>query len=422
MKESRYKQLMDFVPATTDSHSILRNIRIMRLFPKLNQAALVRRRTVTKRTFTFAPNLGFVEPLENPDIGGNWSRFESLSEVGDGGGVEPSVIEPTIPDFHELSSSGYNGRLAAAYQSSNRSQKILGLAESMRALGERPSGALSYNYILSALLEAGRRKDAFALLREMESRKLSPDIFTFELLLRDLSQNEAMAVTVDELFHLMQIRYGLEPSAQCWHARLQAWMSRFNENRVIQLLGEFRAKGKIRFDGEMYYSLLRLALHRNLWSVFGHIMDLASSTPANSQTLLTTKHYYGLWLARHTRLVPRMVPHLRSIFKKLDRAVLDEGSYARLLYFATRMGNSIADLAFLALSKLSTLYAHDGTLALPRIYLEAYVECINTETSEEYFRPPSSIESKMIVKHVELAQKIQSILSTTTSDNDKMGL
>jgi pentatricopeptide repeat protein len=313
-------------------------------------------------------------------------------------------IHPQLPSFHELSCGGYNGRLAVAYRSAHRMQNILSVMETMTSAGERPASTLSYNYILCALLESGRPKDALSLLREMETRGLQPDVFTFEILLLELSKDSVMAVTVDELFHLMRVRYQLVPTGLCWHARLRAWMSRRNEQRVLQLVASTLS---LRIDPNLYCTLCRLALNRNLWEVVEYLFSLFE----NGGIRLTAQQYYRLWQTRHGRISPRMVPAARIIFDKLDRLLLDEGTYVRLLYFCSRIGNSVSDLAFVAFRKLTMICREMGETALPKMYLEAYVACLEKETDKTYQRPPYRIVSRLDPRHVELARKINILLN-----------
>jgi pentatricopeptide repeat protein len=314
-------------------------------------------------------------------------------------------VQPRLPSFHELSSGGYNGRLAMAYRSPNRVQNIMSIADTMMTAGERPVSTMSYNYILSALLDSGQQKKALCLLKEMEQHNILPDAFTFELLLLELSKDSVMAITVDESFQLMKVRYELKPTTICWFARIRAWMTRRNEVRVIQLVTEMQRN--VRVDPDLHCSLARIALQRNLWSVAGHFFKHFESS---SEIKLTSMQYFRLWQVRQGRPNPRMVPMLRWLFANLDGLILDEGSYARLLYFCSRMGNTLADLSFLAIRKLAAIYKEPTESTLPRVYLKAFVDCCNTETDPMFLRPPYLIESRLEEKHLELARKVQALL------------
>lgn len=318
-------------------------------------------------------------------------------------------IKTVLPSFHKVSCGGYNGRLAMAYRSKDGTNAILSILETMKATGERPTNTLAYNYILSALLEAGHGREALQLLREMEMRDIQPDSFTFELLLLDLSKESVMAITVDELFHLLRVRYGLKPTPLCWLGRLCSWMSRQNEGRVIQLAEEMRRT--VRADPGVYATLARLAVQRNLWCTVTYFLELFQTHTDEIQ--LSSQHYYSLLQAKQGKMNPLMIPLLRFLLEKLDPLQLDEGIYARLLYFAARIGEAVSDLAYISIRKLCLIYKDNqggNGISLPRNYLEAYVDCLRTTTDPALLRPPYKVISKTDPLHRQLAQKIQSRL------------
>lgn len=177
-----------------------------------------------------------------------------------------------VASYHDITAGGYNGQLAAAYRSSLRATQIVEIMQTMRAAGERPTNTLTYNYLISAMLECKERRKAFDLLKEMEARGMQPDLFTFELLLSDLSQEGGMAVTVDELFDLMWRRYKIAASSACWTARFRVWLAKPCQQRALQLFEEMRAcDGRARRDPEVYYILLKIASLRNQWETLSHV-------------------------------------------------------------------------------------------------------------------------------------------------------
>lgn len=328
-------------------------------------------------------------------------------------------VNHVIPSYHELSCSGYNGRLALAFRSANRSTHILSIMETMRAAGERPTNVLCYNYMLVALLDVGRRRDAFYLLHDMETRGMTPDIFTFELLLLDLCRQPTMAITVEEMFSLMQARYGLQPSSVCWDARLRAWMGRNGEHRVLQLFEEMRTNGgRVANDPQFYASAARVAFMRGSWTLL--VQMLARIGSGEDQVNWTSHQWYSLLQSRITRLSLQCVPILRIIMNRLSGSLLDEGSYVRILYLCATIGNATADLAFIALSKLSRIYAQtepeDGRpMALPRAHLEAFVECVECPYQPQHSAVPFNLESKLEIKHQEIAHRIRSLITPAPS-------
>lgn len=330
---------------------------------------------------------------------------------------ETSATEqPHLPSFHEISSGGYNGQLARAYQGGDRVRSTLAIMDTMRRAGQRPGNIQTYNYLLAALLESGARRTAFHLLRDLEARGLVPDIFTFEVLMGHFAGESVMAVTVDELFHLMQIKYGLVPSSYCWSARLRAWMGRANEQRVLLLLRELQERGgRAAKDPALFAAVARVAYGRSHWAVLEETLALLRG-PARIQ--LTSPQWFSIWMARYDRLVPQAVPYARQILAQLECFAMDEGCYVRILYFAAVFGDAAADLALLALSKLSILYAQDGApgrpAALPRSYLEAFVRCVRHHTTPDWALPGHSLESAMerpdSTKYTDLCSKIESLL------------
>jgi pentatricopeptide repeat protein len=296
-------------------------------------------------------------------------------------------------------------------------ERLLEIMRQMRANGERPAGLITYNYMFSALLEAGQRSEAFSLLKEMEARSITPDIFTFEIFMKSLCDNRALAMTVEELFQLMKVRYKLEPSPACWEARLCAWLSPQQEGRVIQLLGEMREEGKARYCAALYGHLLVCAVRCGAWNVASHILALvvprAPGVPADQfNVVLPAKLYEHLLTTRGSRMSVSGVPVLRTALAQLDRAhgSVGEGAYVHILYFASSIGSALADMAFHVLSKLSMMYSAQGVHALPRPYLEAYVECVNGQTDEKYLRHPYYLQAKLEPRHIELSRKIETLL------------
>lgn len=320
------------------------------------------------------------------------------------------AIAASLPTFHEMSAGGYNGRLARAFIGRHRTATILELMTKMRRLGERPTTVLSYNYLLSALLSTGARRDAYLLLREMEERGMSPDVFTFEQLLYDLAKDEGLAVTVEELFQLMSIKYGLKPSASCWSSRIRVWMARFNELRVLNLFEEMRTTDpRVATDVTLYVAVARSAVLCALWDVASHVLSCITPTatsnhhskeifveyqksdvqPTNPPIIFTNQDYYELLTIRYRLHDPQQVPILRFVLQQLDSSqmLLDEGVYVRILYFAARIGNAVGDLAYFALQRLVRLYGRgisdNSSVVLPRHYLEAYVHCIDTASNAD---------------------------------------
>lgn len=372
---------------------------------------------------------------------------------------------PTLPTFHELSGGGYSGRLAQAFRQSNqeRASSILAVAQAMRQAGEPPSSTLAYNYILSALLETGQRREAFRLLREMEARGLPPDLFTFEQVLFDLSRDLSLAITVEELVHLMRVKYGLRLSSSCWTSRLRVWLGRRQEPRVLALFEEMRQTDKrAAADPALYVSLIKTALMRNAWDVASHLTSCLTPTiPLSEDTerdyvrpgvqatdppvILTTADYQALLLSKVSGLEIRHVPYVRLFLRQLTEVTLDEGSYARVLYFAAGTGRSVADLAYLALTRLAHVYrgtqfrcdgppssfsnyggALCGDFSLPRPYLEAYVECLEREkpsnwwgegetegegnTMKEELEPSLFFTSGLRPHHQKLTERLKEVL------------
>lgn len=342
---------------------------------------------------------------------------------------------PALPTFHELSGGGYSGRLAQAFRqpARERAPRILAIAQAMRQAGEPPSSTLAYNYILSALLETGQRREAFRLVREMEARGLPPDLFTFEQVLFDLSRDLSLAITVEELVHLMRAKYGLCLSSSCWVSRLRVWLGRRQEPRVLTLFEEMRQTDKrAAADPLLYVSLIKTALMRNAWEVASHLTSCLTPTiPLRGATerdcirpevqatdppvILTTADYQALLLSKISGLELRHVPYVRLFLRQLSGVPLDEGSCARVLYFAAGSGRSVADLAYLALSRLAHLYrsgtqfggdslppspshGYEGALcenfSLPRPYLEAYVECLDREKPSNWWSGEDETEGE----------------------------
>lgn len=364
-------------------------------------------------------------------------------------------VRPALPTFHELAGGGYSGRLAQAFRQPTRERAphILAVAQTMRQAGEPPSSTLAYNYILAALLETGQRREAFRLLREMEARGLLPDLFTFEQVLFDLSRDLSLAITVEELVHLMRLKYGLCLSASCWASRLRVWLGRRQEPRVLALFEEMRQTDRrAAADPALYVTLIRTALVRNAWDVASHLLScLTPTVPLAGRTerdhvrpgvqatdppvILTASDYQVLLLSKVNGLGLRHVPYVRFFLRQLAGVTLDEGSYVRLLYFAAGTGRSVADLAYLAISQLARIYSGgdgaplssdcrdslQGSPSLPRAYLEAYVECLDRERPPDWWGgedggereevdPSTFFTPGLCPHHQELAERLRDAL------------
>jgi len=83
------------------------------------------------------------------------------------------------------------------------------------------------------------------------------------------------------------------------------------------------------------------------------------------------------------------------------------------------MGGGTADLAYLAISKLSGIYsvdAHGEALCLPRHYLEAYLECINKRNVGELVALNTSAPSS---SHLRLAAHFQELLTRSQAKTSR---
>lgn len=289
------------------------------------------------------------------------------------------------------------------------------------------------------------------------------------------------AILLEELWDLMKRKYNLVPNSSCWIARFTVWFktkhyARLNTLLKELLLGESDNSTRIssfpisrevgpKWDRRVYANILRMAAFHGRWNLIEQLIPLIIPENHHQQIgqldpekghlpkiRLIEEDYVNCWYARADKLTLSCVPFLRFIHSNLQKfsprnevdnflsqspsqarmhsslistsTILDEGSYVRLLYFASRHGRSLADLAYYALHNLMILYGRSlftrkmvhhpnnweencdnissfekndclrEQLSLPRHYLEAFLECI--QGKRHYKLEPSTDNSNDI--------------------------
>lgn len=378
------------------------------------------------------------------------------------------------PTFHDMISDGWGGMMTfpfpMVFRDLDQTEPIL---ESLTRFANSHSPTTTiYNYRLIHLLQRALLMDPntnrppllsvtgaeiYKLISDMEVKhRLQPDIITFEWLLWFLSQHNGFSMATEEIFQLMTIRYGLKPSGLCWAGRIASWLWQYTERRAIFLLEEFKSRegGRLAAFPQLYYQTAIIAFSRGRFAYLRYVLscitplvEASSSSPTESHrdwevllpgvrrtqppVIFTSRDYLNLLTNR------KIITHLRNNYVvKVVRFLLrqlaasatpiqgsdsnfynlailpTESTLAQILYSCSRVGNSVADIAYTIFRQLLRLYKEEGEekIKLPRSYLEAFVECIKRDTL--IYHPAGQLfyESGLEVWHRELADKIQALL------------
>lgn len=293
----------------------------------------------------------------------------------------PAVTVPPVPhDFHSLAAGGYNGLLAKSFEYNRRPELLIQLHESMERAGISKN-VTSYNYLISAYLGLKDVEGAYRQVYEMEYRGLTPNVMTFEVLMEGLCRLTNTACTIDDLFAMMQVKYDLVPSVNCWQARLICWASQKTQEQAISQYNTARQSSVYcKNSSKLHTSLLKTAVRRGCWRLVDAILPnirIGSFAFANGdRALVPVKDLMDIW--SYQRLFdeescPSNYEMIRFLVSAMPQ--LTKSSYTRLLYFATSEKVDAPDLAEIAMTGIIKALKQDSSdsVRIPAHYMEAYL-------------------------------------------------
>lgn len=318
---------------------------------------------------------------------------------------------------------GWAGQLARLWERGGHPERILECHRMMPK--DTPLTINCYNYIIGAHLRVGNRQEAYRLLEEMEERnQLTPNMVTFELLLDSFGRSPGLERTVEEMFELMVRKYGLEPSAKCWLARLGCWLKSGERKRFIRLLGEGRRRSvDLREDGDFYTGILRLAVSRGEWQLLEEevlprihplkLLDaqkqrelLPSALFWQPEARLTAHQWESIWSLPPITASPHSLRLVRYIHWQLEGLFeMDPVSWQRLLLYAGECGQAASDLALMALKAL-----HRTSTPLSTDLLNAFVMASEKPTvilSTGQSIPPFPLTAE----HTRILQRVKDLIT-----------
>lgn len=291
-----------------------------------------------------------------------------------------STYAPEPQTFHAKVAGGFNGHFAKLFDSRANPSATIALHERLVASGIKITNRLTYNYLLNAYLKEKNNEKAFGLIVEMEKQGIQPDKMTFEILLKELSIIVGLELAVEELFVGMQKKWGIIGGPLAWTSRISVWIHRKTSKRAIGYYRHFvNPENKKTVDPALpkmtsiHVHLLKIAVIRQCWPLAEEIISYIKKNnihirQMDCQNIAELATYF---------IEPEALPTAVFIANSLKSAILEEGYYCRSLYFASKCGKPGAELADLAMDKLTKLYAStDGITNIPRYYCEAYVDMI----------------------------------------------
>lgn len=290
-------------------------------------------------------------------------------------------MEP-VTDFHSLSASGYNGLLAKGTERRKAPDALIEI-HNMIKKANVGRNLMTYNYMIKAYMKAENYAEAYRMIFEMEAFGIKPDVMTFEALMVAFDKMRGMGPMVEDLFELMQARYGLTPSLPCWVYKIFATYEREGRSLIDVYEKMCEANPHARFHARTHSDIFHQALVRKRWTILNHILPKFRSTDNPNGIPLYKSTVDMAWERQSAFANERSIQLVRYLAKHHNPA--NEESAMKLLMYASKIGLPAADLAETAILNLIRVYrnAETGKVDLPKFVLEAYIKAL-TPTDNEY--------------------------------------
>lgn len=277
--------------------------------------------------------------------------------------------------LHEESAGGINGRFARMSQT-NSPTELLTLYSKLSPSDLIHLNTISFNHVLEAMLQTGKQIEAFKLINDLERRPEHsfPDKSTFKILMKGLVEADSsgsLALTVDEIFELMQKKYLIEPDLEAWNWRIRAFLhhkytnSPTHPHQVSKVFYNQMYKAfpltsmsphSIQEMNELRADLVVTAVNRRLWSFAEWMFDELLLRDPYPDTAIWEKIANAAGLFTDPACIP-IIRHLQdhivnSLGTNANSVLNSVGLNTNILLFAYRQGRLASDLALHALRYL----------------------------------------------------------------------
>jgi hypothetical protein len=299
--------------------------------------------------------------------------------------ILPKCRKSLFSTFHEQGAGGINGKLAHFIQS-REYESAISLFEASPIV---PNSISSLNYLIDAYFSRGRHMDAIILAKKIDELQLSPNLQTFNYLMKGLALVDTagtLALSVDEIFQLMPGKYGIIPDWQSWLFRIQAFirpkfMTAPHDNCAPKLFYE-QMRSRITERTKILQTqseLLITAVNRRIWSFAEYMLSEMKQNDADKGFLFPA--WEQICLAKGLFSEIGCVPVLRELqqfslqlsrYGSLVSPLSSINLHRNILNFAARQGRSCADLAFYSINFLLHQDAENS-----KIYLSLASRVIN---------------------------------------------